>query len=92
MEPSAKLRALRLGWEVSQNHLAELSGVNQSVISRLERGGDAPWEIWRRLFSALGCVIVVEEEEYGEDDLQDLVRHGLRVRKARMEAGRRRRW
>jgi predicted transcriptional regulator len=93
--PGERLRALRKTWDVSRNHLAELSGVNQCVISRLERGAaDARWEIWKRLFSALGydIAMTVTAEEYGEDDLEDFIRHGIRVRRDRMEAGRLRRW
>ena len=90
--PGEKLRALRKSWDVSQNHLAELSRVDQSVISRLERGGDARWETWRRLFSALGYEITVTAEEYGEDEVEDLVQSGIHERERRMEAGRQARW
>lgn len=92
LEPHAKLRSLRKTWDISQNHLAELSGVAQPVISRLEHGADATWETWRRLFGALGYEIVVQAEEYGEDDLEDLIHYGIQKRKERMEAGRARRW
>jgi transcriptional regulator with XRE-family HTH domain len=91
-EPGEQLRRIRESWNVSQNHLAELSGIGQDVISRVERGADARWTTLKRLFGALGCEIVIREEEYGEDDLEDLVRHGIQRRKDRMEAGRERRW
>lgn len=46
-EPGDRLRVLRKTWDISQRHLAELSGIGQDVISRLERGSDARWETWR---------------------------------------------
>jgi transcriptional regulator with XRE-family HTH domain len=52
--PSQQLRALRVSRSISQRQLADESGVHQSVICRLEQGGDARWAIWRRLFEALG--------------------------------------
>lgn len=91
-EPGERLRSLRKTWDVSQKHLAELSGIGQDVISRLGRGCDARWSTWKRVFGALGYGIVVQAEEYGEDDLEDLIRHGIRMRKESMEAGRARRW
>ena len=88
--PGARLRALRLSLEISQRQLAELSGVDQSVICRLERGGDALWSTWRRLFAGLGYYAVLSPAH--EDEGDTLVEDGQRLRRDRMEAGRRARW
>jgi transcriptional regulator with XRE-family HTH domain len=89
--PGEILRAVRSSRRVSQRHLAEVSGVRQSFISRLERGGDARWGTWRRLFSALGFDLVMAPLascEDAEDFLKDQAQH----RKDRAEAGRQARW
>jgi transcriptional regulator with XRE-family HTH domain len=90
--PGEQLRARRVSLEISQCHLAELSGIGQTVISRIERGADARWATMIRLFKALGCETVLTEEAYGEDDLQDFPRYGIHMREDRMEAGRKARW
>ena len=88
--PGGQLRSLRRSLGVSQRHLAELSGVDQSVICRLERGSDAFWSTWRRLFVALGYRAMLSPGpcEEGEGLLQDQARE----RKDRAEAGRAARW
>jgi transcriptional regulator with XRE-family HTH domain len=91
-EPGERLRALRRAKEISQRHLAELSGVDQSVVSRLERGADTHWANWKRLFSSLGYDVVLRPEPYGEDDLEDFLQDGARQRKEKMENGRMARW
>jgi transcriptional regulator with XRE-family HTH domain len=90
-EPGEDLRSLRRSREISQRHLAELSGVAQSVVSRLERGAGAGLPTWKRLFSALGCELVLKPDEYDED-IEDFLQHGTQERKDRAEAGRESRW
>lgn len=88
--PGEQLRSLRRSAEISQRQLAELSGVDQSVICRLEHGGDAFWSTWRRLFAALNYFAVLSPGFLDEAD--ELVEDGKRLRKERMEAGRMARW
>ena len=90
-EPGALLRARRRSEGVSQRHLAELSGVDQAVISRLERGAGARWETWRRLFAGLGFDIVLRPAAYTEEG-EDLIEEGIQARKDRMAEGRAARW
>jgi transcriptional regulator with XRE-family HTH domain len=90
--PGEQLRARRLDLEISQNHLAEISGVGQTVISRIERGSDARWSTLKRLFKALGHDAVLTAEPCGEDDLQDFLRYGIHQREERMRVGRSARW
>jgi transcriptional regulator with XRE-family HTH domain len=89
--PGEQLRALRRSREISQRHLAEVSGVDQSVVSRLERGAGALWPTWRRLFSALGYDVVLRPS-IGGDEWEDYLESGAQERKDRMEAGRESRW
>ena len=90
--PGEQIRARRLSLKISQCHLAEISGIGQTVISRIESGADARWSTFRRLFKALALEAVLTEEPYGEDDLQDFLKYGIHLRKDRMEAGRGARW
>lgn len=87
-----RLRSLRRSRGISQRHLAEIAGVSQSFICRLERDGDERWTALQRLFSALGHDVALLPQEYGEDDLENFLRDGIRRRKDRMEEGRRARW
>ena len=91
-EPGQLLRALRRDRGISQRHLAELSGVDQAVISRLERGAEARWGTWKRLFLGLGYVIGLTTTPYAEDDVEDFIEYGIQTRKDRMQAGRESRW
>ena len=91
--PGEHVRDLRRSRGVSQRHLAELSGVSQARLSRLERGADARWSTFRRLFDALGYDVELKfRPSLGEDDLEDLLQHGIDQRQERMEAGRDARW
>jgi transcriptional regulator with XRE-family HTH domain len=90
-DPGLQLRARRRAQEISQRHLAELSGVDQSVISRLEKGGDARWFTWKRLFAALGFDIVLRADD-GCEEADEFIQDGIRERKERMEEGRMARW
>lgn len=90
-EPGEKLRELRLSAGVSQRLLAEQSGVDQSAISRIERGGDARWGTLKKLFGALGHPIGLSIDgacDEAECLLQDL----MQERRDRMEYGRGMRW
>jgi len=90
-EPGARLRAMRDSLDVSQRLLAEQSGVDQSDISRIERGGDVRWSTLKRLFGALGCEceLVVGP---ADEDAEDFLREKMQKRKDRMERGRFARW
>jgi transcriptional regulator with XRE-family HTH domain len=90
-QPGDQLRSRRLSQEISQRHLAEVSGVTQSVISRLERGAGASVPTWKRLFGALGYGIVLKPEKYTEES-GALLEDQKRARGDRVEAGRERRW
>lgn len=92
VEPGDALRALRRSLEVSQRHLAEMSGVDQSVVSRLERGLDGRWTTWKKVFEALGCEIELKTLPFCTDDVEDFIQDGIQARKDRMEAGRQSRW
>lgn len=89
--PGEQLRALRLMRGISQRHLAEHSGVAQSVISRLEHGADAHWETWKELFAALGYEVVIAPLAYS-DEWEGLLQDETYARGLRAEAGRMSRW
>lgn len=86
-----QLRALRVDRGMSQRHVAEGAGVHQSLVSRLERGGDALWETWRRLFQSLGYEPFVVPEP-GDEGVEDMISDEIQARRDREEAGRGRRW
>jgi transcriptional regulator with XRE-family HTH domain len=87
-----QLRELRLSRDVSQSLLADTSGIDQAVISRVEKGADARWSTIRRLFLALGFMPALNLEPYCEDDADDFLRNETQQRKDRLEAGRMARW
>lgn len=89
--PGEQLRALRESRGISQRHLAEESGVDQSDIGRIERGADARLSTWKRLFGALGFDAMLAPLPIS-DDAEDFLRDELQRRQERMEAGRMRRW
>ncbi len=89
--PSQQLRALRLSRSISQRQLADESGVHQSVVCRLEKGGDARWSIWQRLFEALGYDAVLAPRPNCEE-AEDLLREESHRRKDRSRAGLEMRW
>lgn len=84
--PGEQLSALRRSRRVSQRHLAEVSGVDQADISRLERGADARLTTWKRLFSALGYDSVLLPLHSCEDTA-GLLDHQSMERQERIEAG-----
>ena len=89
--PARHLRALRRSRWISQRHLAEMSGIDQSVISSLERGADARWSNWERLFSALGFQAVPLPVS-ASDEADELIQREIADRKDRIEEGRMARW
>jgi transcriptional regulator with XRE-family HTH domain len=89
--PGEQLRTLRGDRGVSQRQLAEESGVDQAFLSRLERGADARWETWKKLFGALGYEAVLAPLPVSEEAVE-LLRDETQRRKERMEAARLARW
>jgi transcriptional regulator with XRE-family HTH domain len=83
----AQLAAVRRHLRVSGRHLADVSGVNQSNISRMERGAaDARLETWKKLFSALGCEVILLPLSQCEDT-EDLLQSQTLERQERIAAG-----
>jgi len=80
-----------MAW-ILQRLLAEAAGVDQSVVSHLERGADARWSTWKRLFNALGFEAVLVPEVSADEDTEDFLLHERQRRKDRMEDGRAARW
>lgn len=64
---SALLRKRRSERRISQRQLADSAGVNQSVVSRAERGGDALLSTWDALFQGLGDRLELDSTEFSED-------------------------
>lgn len=91
--PGRQLRALRKSRRVSQRHLAEVSGVDQADISRMEHGADARLSTWKRLFSELGYDAVLLPLSSCEETA-GLLQSQARERDERVERGwgNRRRW
>lgn len=85
--PGEQLEVLRLSRRVSQRHLAEVSGVDQADISRMERGADARLSTWLKLFAALGFEAVLMPLENCEDT-QDFLERQTSEREERRRAGR----
>jgi transcriptional regulator with XRE-family HTH domain len=91
--PGAQLRDLRRDRGISQRHLAEELGVDQSEISKIERGADACWTTLLRLFAGLGYdIALTAQPSAGEDDVEDFLQDGIQRRRDRMEKGRMSRW
>lgn len=61
------LRTLREERRISQRQLADEAGVNSSVVNRAERGGDALFSTWDRLFRGLGHRLRFDAEELCEE-------------------------
>jgi transcriptional regulator with XRE-family HTH domain len=89
--PGEQLSALREARRISLRQLADTAGVAPSLVSRLERGADARWQTWRKLFSALGYDAVLTPYPSSEDMI-DLNEDEAYARKLRAEAGRMSRW
>jgi transcriptional regulator with XRE-family HTH domain len=70
---AALLKKRRLERRISQRQLADSAGVNQSVVSRAERGGDALLSTWDALFQGLGDRLELDSTEFSEEagDLLD---------------------
>jgi transcriptional regulator with XRE-family HTH domain len=89
--PGRRLRALRRELRLSQRHLAEKSGVDQSVIGDLERGADGRWSTWNRLFEVFGYQAVPLPVTCSEES-EEILRLERLERKDRMTFGREARW
>jgi transcriptional regulator with XRE-family HTH domain len=89
--PGEQLRVLRESRKMSQRHLADVSGLDQADICRLERGADARWETLKRLFAGLGYAAALVPLATS-DDVEDLIEDELEQRQDRIEAGREARW
>ena len=90
--PGEQLRVLRGDRDISQRQLAEDAGVDQSYLSRLERvAADARWEVWRKLFGALGYEALLAPLPVSEEAVE-LLEEEKQRRRDRMEAGRFSRW
>lgn len=59
LPPGRQLRLIRRGLKLSQLQAAQRAGVDRSLISRVEAGGDARLRTIQRLFSALGCGLLI---------------------------------
>ncbi|MBI4372029.1 MAG: helix-turn-helix transcriptional regulator [Elusimicrobia bacterium] len=73
------MHALRCFRGISQRHLAETAGIDQAVIARLERGGDARWTTLQSLFGAFGFDAVRTPSPSSED-----AKDGAHARKDRV--------
>jgi transcriptional regulator with XRE-family HTH domain len=61
------LRTRRRECGISQRQLADQAGVNVSVVSRAEHGGDAKLGTWDTLFGGLGDVLLFNTLESSEE-------------------------
>ena len=65
------LRAIRHDLHLSQQRVADIAGVNQSTISRLERGG-GNWTLFCRIVETLGGrPVITVERVHTERELMD---------------------
>ena len=61
------LRELRQERGISLRQLADQAGVNPSVVSRAELGGDARLSTWGKLFEGLGYRLIFDTTELAEE-------------------------
>ncbi len=88
-----RLRALRRDRGISQRQLADMVGVDSSLVSRLESGRDARLSTWIKLFAGLGQEVRFEVTELCEEGESLLAEEAERRRERRDEglcAGKRR--
>lgn len=64
---AALLRQRRRDRGISQLQLADLAGVNSSVVNRAERGRDAKLSTWDKLFGGLGYRLLLNVTELSEE-------------------------
>jgi transcriptional regulator with XRE-family HTH domain len=64
----ARLRATRRDRGISQRQLADIVGMDSSMVSRLERGHDAQLSTWLRVYAGLGQTIGIEVTELCEEE------------------------
>lgn len=57
--PADGFVALRRRFQFTQDEVAERSGLAQSLLSRLEGGGDARLSTWRRAYAAMGFELLL---------------------------------
>lgn len=77
------LRRLRRERRVSQRQLADTAGVNSSIVNRAERGGDALFSTWDKLFRGLGHRLTFDTEETSEEAPDVLAEEAYRRRENR---------
>lgn len=78
------LRILRRERRISQRQLADAAGFNSSVVNRAERGGDALFSTWDRLFRGLGHRLSFDTEELCEEAADVLAEEAARRRERRL--------
>jgi hypothetical protein len=95
MEDEFKRVSKRLAWLLyerrnkfgaSQRQVADFCALHSSVVSRLERGGDARISTWIKIFGSLGCRFTFEMEE-SCDDNEEFHRDEALMRKERRAEG-----
>lgn len=79
LAPGEQLREVRAYTGVSQRQLADLSGVPQPVISRLEKGGQARLSTWIVLFGSFGFDFAPVPSK-AQEDMEDMHEHERRRR------------
>lgn len=77
------LKRLRRERRVSQRQLADAAGFNSSVVNRAERGGDALFSTWEKLFRGLGYGLRFDTEELCEEASDVLAEEAERRRESR---------
>ena len=78
------LKRLRRERRISQRQLADAAGFNSSVVNRAERGGDALFSTWDRLFRGLGHRLCFDTEELCEEASDVLAEEAERRRENRL--------
>jgi transcriptional regulator with XRE-family HTH domain len=85
-ENGARLKDLRLERGISQNQLADESGVNVSQISRVESGRDAQLSTLLKIYRGLGYELRLDLQEFAEE-CGDLLSEEAARRSERRESG-----
>ena len=78
------LISLRCRRGMSQLHLADAAGVRASVVQRAERGADAKFSTWRKLFTGVGCRLSFSTIELAEECFEFLAEEAERRRERRL--------
>lgn len=69
---AVRLKSIREGLDLSQRFVAELAGVDPSLVNRLERGCNARLSTWQAVFEAMGCIIRFDVDSPDDDTAHDL--------------------